>query len=146
MNNVSSLLTFFIHCTSIILSRKTMIETFTLQHSPFPTRKVKLAVFTVASWTYALSWLLDDNRSLVKATDRYSCGGLLCFGVCKCAFNSTLTLHTFKMFSEEMFSEEVWLCVKEREREEIQERLWIHELNIWNTTKCLNECQREKVN
>lgn len=39
--------------------------------------------------------VLQDHRRLVSETDQYSCDGLLCFGVCKCAFNSTLTLHIF---------------------------------------------------
>lgn len=39
--------------------------------------------------------VLQDHRRLVSETDQYSCDGLLCFGVCKCALNSTLTLHIF---------------------------------------------------
>lgn len=58
---------------------------------------------TTTGHIFSLFYVSEPNlavqmirEGLLKKTDGYSCGGQFCFGVCKCAFNNTLTLHTFK--------------------------------------------------
>lgn len=85
------------------------------------------------------------RRQLLKLTQSESCyimKGLLkkltdihvvicfCLEVCKCAFSSTLALHTFRVFAEEMSSEGVYVRMEKREERIFKELLQSHYFRI----------------